>query len=370
MMLRLSFAKGMHSSRLAAARFCSTVTACPYGRTMAQEMHMPTVDHCPVVGDTPETSCPVEHHLTRKTSLYAMISTMGKTQLSAYVAATALAGYVIGCGTSPLVAGAITMGTMLQSCSANTANQILEREHDKAMKRTCRRPLPMGLISPLNATLISGTELAIGTGMLYMISPTAAALGLLNWFLYVGMYTPLKRVSATNTWFGSIVGGIPPLMGGVAVNGVIAPQVWMLGTFLFVWQIPHFHGLAFHCRRDYEAAGYKMLAFSHPWRASFYSVLMSLVMAFLTLVVPSAVGMEVEGVWYYPLALAANAAMIYKSLLFHQQPVRHCRGCFVFSYVYLSIMLAAFMLNHLQPMHFVERMIDTYTKEESTPLIE
>ena len=73
--------------------------------------------------------------------------------------------------------------------------------------------------------------------------------------------------------------------------------------------------------------------------------------------------MEVEGLWYYPVTAAANAVMIYKSLLFHHQPQLHCRGCFVFSYVYLSIVLAALMLNHFQPMHQAQRAIDYITTE-------
>lgn len=347
-----------------------TFTACPYHRAKESTatstvMGEATVEHCPVVGTTPHMACPVEHELfTRKTpTLMAMVSTMGKTQLSAYVAATALAGYVIAGGVNPLIAAAVTAGTMLQSCSANTANQIIEAPYDKLMKRTCRRPMPMKMMTPQRASAISGTELVLGTGLLYVVSPAAAAIGVFNWFLYVGMYTPLKRVSALNTWFGSIVGGVPPLMGGVAVSTAIAPPVWLLATFLFVWQIPHFNGLAFHCRRDYEAAGYKMLAFYNPWRASFYAVALSVVMAILTLICPSLAGMDIEGLWYYPVTAAANAVMIYKSLLFHYEPQKHCRGCFVFSYVYLSVVLAALMLNHFQPMHSAQRAIEYVTAE-------
>lgn len=347
-----------------------TFTACPYHRTKeasptATEMAQGTVEHCPVVGTTPHMACPVEHELfTRKTPTFmAMVSTMGKTQLSAYVAATALAGYVIAGGVNPFIAAALTAGTMLQSCSANTANQIIEAPYDKLMKRTCRRPLPMKMITPQRASAVSGTELVLGTGLLYAVSPAAAAIGVFNWFLYVGMYTPLKRVSALNTWFGSIVGGVPPLMGGVAVSTAIAPPVWLLATFLFVWQIPHFNGLSFHCRRDYEAAGYKMLAFYNPWRASFYAVALSVVMAFLTLICPTLAGMDIKGLWYYPVTAAANAVMIYKSLLFHYEPQKHCRGCFVFSYVYLSVVLAALMLNHFQPMHTAQRAIAYVTAE-------
>ncbi|KAG5504493.1 hypothetical protein JKF63_04945 [Porcisia hertigi] len=377
-MLRLTAAQHVQLFRLTQRRLQSgTITACPYHQDKEGTptvVAQGTVEHCPVVGTTPRMTCPLEAgQYDRRTPTMSMMTLqMGKSQLSAHVAATALAGYVIAGGASPLIAAAITAGTMLQSCSANTANQIIEAPYDRLMKRTCRRPLPMKFVSPQLATTISGIELTLGTALLYCVSPPAAALGVLNWFLYVCVYTPLKRVSALNTWFGSIVGGVPPLMGGVAVAGVITPPVWLLATFLFFWQIPHFNGLAFHCRRDYEAAGYKMLAYYNPWRASFYAVALSVLMAFLTLVCPTLAGMEVEGVWYYPVTAAANALMIYKSLLFHNEPVSHCRGCFVFSYVYLSVVLAALMLNHLQPMHLVQSAIDYVatgaTDASETPL--
>lgn len=88
-------------------------------------------------------------------TLSTIVQQMGKSQLSAYVASTAFAGYIIGGGVSIPVAVGVLVGTLLQSYSANTANQIIEAPYDKLMKRTCRRPLPMNLISPRAACLIS-----------------------------------------------------------------------------------------------------------------------------------------------------------------------------------------------------------------------
>jgi len=45
-----------------------------------------------------------------------------------------------------------------------------------------------------------------------LVNPLTAALGLANIVLYTMVYTPLKRTSIVNTWVGSLVGGIPPLM--------------------------------------------------------------------------------------------------------------------------------------------------------------
>lgn len=322
-------------------------------------------------GSVPAMGCPVEagddHNIAMP--FKSIVSQMGKTRLSGFVTATAVVGYVMSGGTSLVAVTALTTGTMLQAMSANTTNQIIEVDYDKMMKRTCKRPLPTGQITKGRAALLSASELAVGSSILYAVSPLAAAVGLANWFIYVGVYTPLKRVSAVNTWFGSIVGGLPPLMGGVCASGVLVgagmSQSYLLASFLLVWQIPHFMALSFHCRRDYEFAGYKMLAFYNPWRASFYAILMSIIMALLTLAGPMCIEMEVEGLWYYPVATVANGLMIFKSIKFHTDPVKFCRGCFVFSYMYLGVMLLAFSVNQLGPVKQARRLLsaDAFRRE-------
>jgi protoheme IX farnesyltransferase len=327
---------------------------------------------CPVMGGkVPPMSCPVEDSEmdNRPMPFKVIVGQMGKTRLSGFVTATAVVGYVMSGGASIPAAAVLTVGTMLQSCSANTANQIIEVEHDKLMKRTCRRPLPTGQITKTGATLLSASELVVGTALLAAISPLAAGIGVTNWMIYVCMYTPLKRVSAVNTWFGSIVGGLPPLMGGAAATGVITgaamSQCHLLAAFLLIWQIPHFMALSFHCRRDYEHAGYKMLAFYNPWRATFWTVFMSALMAILTLLGPTWAEMPVEGLWYYPVTAAANAMMLFKSWKFMADPVRHCRACFVFSYMYLGVMLIVFMVNHAAPVTKVQRVVERMTSTEA-----
>ena len=51
------------------------------------------------------------------------------------------------------------------------------------------------------------------------VNATVAALGAFNLGLYTLCYTPLKRLSIVNTWLGSVVGAIPPLMGWAACTG-------------------------------------------------------------------------------------------------------------------------------------------------------
>jgi protoheme IX farnesyltransferase len=54
-----------------------------------------------------------------------------------------------------------------------------------------------------------------------MVNPITAALSATNFLLYTAVYTPMKRLSIMNTWMGSLVGAIPPIMGFTACTGQI-----------------------------------------------------------------------------------------------------------------------------------------------------
>lgn len=60
------------------------------------------------------------------------------------------------------------------------------------------------------------------------------------------------------------VGGIPPIMGWVACTGELSHGALLLGGILYAWQFPHFNALSWNIRKDYDKAGYKMMAISHP----------------------------------------------------------------------------------------------------------
>ncbi|VDN16819.1 unnamed protein product [Dibothriocephalus latus] len=88
------------------------------------------------------------------------------------------------------------------------------------MKRTQSRPLVRGLITPEYAALFAVASGLSGVVLLYnALNPLVAGLALTNLILYTSVYTPLKRITHVNTWVGSLVGAIPPLMGWAAATG-------------------------------------------------------------------------------------------------------------------------------------------------------
>ena len=152
------------------------------------------------------------------------------------------------------------LGTMLVSSGAAALNQFMERRFDGLMRRTARRPVVLGGVSPLAAFIFGSCVSAVGIVYLDIFVNSlssliaAAALG-----VYLGFYTPLKRVSPLCTLVGAVSGAAPPLIGSAAASGTLGNGAWILYTILFLWQFPHFMAIAWMYREDYDRAGYKIL---------------------------------------------------------------------------------------------------------------
>lgn len=201
--------------------------------------------------------------LQKVRSLLRDYKQLSKARLSALVVATSAAGFVAGSQKSIDWAGLgwTSLGTMMAASSANALNQLYEVIPDAKMKRTALRPLPSGRMTRLHALTFAA---ALGIGGTYLLSQKTnnltAALGAANIALYAGVYTPLKAITVANTWIGAAVGAVPPLMGWAAATGGLDAGSLILAAGLFFWQMPHFMALAWLCRADYAAGGYRMLS--------------------------------------------------------------------------------------------------------------
>jgi protoheme IX farnesyltransferase len=152
------------------------------------------------------------------------------------------------------------VGTLLVASGTGTLNQFIERRYDACMRRTARRPLPAGRLSPWRA-LGFGVLLSIG-GSLYLgllVNPLASFLAQLTLVFYLALYTPLKRKTPYCTIVGAFPGAMPPLIGWAAANSSLSLGAWVLYGVLFLWQFPHFMAIAWMYREDYSRAGYLML---------------------------------------------------------------------------------------------------------------
>jgi len=174
---------------------------------------------------------------------------------------TALGFFLGGRGVHSFLLLTVTLiGTALTAGGSAVLNHYFEREIDRSMRRTRSRPLPLGLISP--AAAVAYGLLLILAGLIVLINTVnliTAFLALLTAFLYVVIYTPMKRLTWLNTSLGSIPGALPPVGGWTAAAGDLELGAWALFAILFAWQHPHFYAIAWIFKEDYARAGLKML---------------------------------------------------------------------------------------------------------------
>lgn len=151
------------------------------------------------------------------------------------------------------------------AASASVANQWVERRSDRTMRRTAERPLASGRVRAWEACALSAVGLFIGLIWLCVyVNGVTALLGAASWLIYVAVYTPLKSRTPLNTAVGAVAGAIPLLMGWTATGAPLGLKALSLACVLFLWQFPHFMAIAWIYRRDYAAAGSRMLTVVDP----------------------------------------------------------------------------------------------------------
>lgn len=264
---------------------------------------------------------------------------LAKIKLTALVVMTAAAGYAMAPAPfDPAIFFVSSLGTGLASCTANSINQYFEVPFDSNMNRTKNRPLVRGQISPLHAVSFA---LACGvpgiTLLTLAVNPLTGVLGALNIFLYTCCYTPLKRLSITNTWVGALVGAIPPIMGWTAATGALEPGALLLGAFLYSWQFPHFNALSWNLREDYSRGGYRMMSVTHPGLCKRVALRHSLGLIGLSTLAPA---LDVT-TWTFPvISLPVNLYISYLAFRFYRRGDRSsARKLFFCSLWHLPMLL-------------------------------
>ena len=182
------------------------------------------------------------------------------------------------------------LGTALTAAGSGSLNHYLERDADKKMDRTRNRPLPSGTLTPLFAVLYGMALVVIGSVTLaYFVNLLTGFLSLLTAFLYIVVYTPLKKITWLNTSIGSIPGAIPIIGGWTAASNSISPMALVLFGIMYLWQHPHFYAIAWLCKNDYAKANFKMLPVieesgSRTMRQIFWHLLLMIPLSFLPVI--------------------------------------------------------------------------------------
>jgi heme o synthase len=271
-----------------------------------------------------------------------------KPGITFLVVVTALAAYYIATNGSPgfiPLAGAL-FGIACISGGGGALNHYIERKPDRLMNRTRNRPLPSGRVQPFEA-LVLGASLSF-TGIVYLaiaVNTLTAALGALTLFGYIGIYTPLKRVSPHSTIIGAFPGAMPPVLGWTAAAGSVSLEALTLFAIVFFWQMPHFLGIAWMYRKDYERGGFPMLPVVEPGGQSTTRMIVLYCLGLLPVsLFPTALG--IAGYAYFTVALVCGLAFLYFAVRLAAVPSNtNSRYLVLASVFHLPVVMAALMLD-------------------------
>jgi len=273
---------------------------------------------------------------------------LAKPRILSMVLVTTTIGYFLAAkGIHPLSTLLLTLfGVGSATGGAAALNNYLEREVDAKMARTRDRALPAGVIQPSSALAFGISLVLLGLLVLvWAVNLLAGFLVLLAAFLYVLVYTPMKRLTWLNTTFGAIPGAIPPMCGWAAATGHLNPGAWVLFLILFAWQHPHFYAIAWMFQDDYRNAGFKMLPVVEPGGTSTFrqTILFSVLLLGVS-VLPTAIGMT--GKVYCVGALVMGLAMLAVGAMFtRSKSFLDARRLLKASVVYLPLLLLLIIID-------------------------
>jgi protoheme IX farnesyltransferase len=296
-----------------------------------------------------------------RTSIAALArdyATLTKARVTTLIVMTAWAGAYFAAAKSgaPLLSWTLLnalIGIGLVSGGTAAINEVVERDVDALMRRTCRRPLVTGSLGLMHASIVA-FGMTLG-GVLYLWATTnwlTAALAALTSISYLAVYTPMKRVHPICTFLGAFPGAMPPILGWTAIRGRLDTEALVLFAIVFFWQFPHFHSIAWLYREDYENARIRMLpVVESDGRSTAFAIVMYALALVPVSLAPTLMGMS--GWSYFVGALALGIGMLWFSLrmwtmkLAPAAPQSKLRARHVLqaSVIYLPLLFALMMIN-------------------------
>ena len=267
------------------------------------------------------------------------------------IAFTAFGGYMAG---TPhpvdwLRAFHAVVAVSLAAAGSETVANYLERDLDRLMERTRRRPLPSGRLRPAENALIYGLTLTIlGLILSLLINLPTFGFILLGVLDYLIVYVILaKRRTPLNIILGSVAGGAPVMAGYTAAAGWMSLEAWMLAAIVVLWIPSHIWSLALRYREDYMRAGIPMLpvVINEVKAIRCISSTAILIAIFSITLYFIASG---YGLIYLVVSLVSGAFMLYLSIKLTINPTKEAAWrLFKFTSPYLALIFLAVILEAL-----------------------
>jgi heme o synthase len=272
-----------------------------------------------------------------------------KPRVVIMVLISALAGFYMGSAPelTLMLVSKMLFGTALAASGTLALNQYLERDLDGLMHRTRARPLPSGRLRPHEALMFG---VAIGlAGIVYLyaeVNLLSASVTSAISVLYLGGYTPMKRITWLCHLVGAIPGALPPVIGWVAARGTLSGEAFVLFGIMLLWQLPHSLSIARLYQADYARAGLSLLPSDRSDGNPVDVVMIAasgLLVGFGT--IPTWMGFT--GRVYFATALILGLWMLYRAvrLVCADKTAAAARNVMLVSLVYLPAVLLIMVLD-------------------------
>jgi protoheme IX farnesyltransferase len=270
--------------------------------------------------------------------------TLTKPRIMSLLLLTGACGMIVGArgwpGTWSFAVA--STGLALACGGASALNHVLDRDIDRRMSRTDRRPVAADRVAPTRALEFGLALSALSFVLLASLANVLTALlALVGNLFYVFVYTRwVKRSTPQNIVIGGAAGAIPPLVGWAAATGNVSVAALLLFAIVFVWTPPHFWALALLIRRDYEAAGVPMLPVVRGERETTKQILLYSGVLVSVSAAPFLWG--TLGLPYLVAALVLGAVFLALALDLRRDPTpRRAALLFHFSLLYLALLFGA-----------------------------
>ncbi|MBY5931876.1 heme o synthase [Tateyamaria omphalii] len=189
-----------------------------------------------------------------------------KPRVMSLVVFTALVGLLAApVSVHPVIAFSSILFVAIGAGASGALNMWWDADIDGVMKRTAKRPIPAGKVTPDEAKTL-GVALSGMSVMMLALSSNLLAAALLAFtiFFYAVIYSMwLKRSTPQNIVIGGAAGAFPPVIGWVIATGSMSIEAWLMFALIFMWTPPHFWALALFMKSDYDDAGVPMLTVTH-----------------------------------------------------------------------------------------------------------
>jgi len=240
------------------------------------------------------------------------------------------------------------LGGILTTGSANSLNQIIEKDTDKLMHRTQNRPMPTFKLSTAEALTFAISIGIAGIFILtYYFNLITGILGLFSIISYAFIYTPLKLKSNFAVFVGAIAGAMPPLLGYVAYTNQFGFEPGIMFAIQFIWQFPHFWAIAWVLDEDYRRANIFLLPSKEGrGKSSALQIMLFTLVLIPVSLLPIKFGMA--GTTLGIISILAGIAFFMQSVkLYKECSVKAARELMFGSFIYLPVVQIILLIDKL-----------------------